>query len=232
MSARERNRAAGRIGRPVTALAVAILFLGTTSPVLAAEKIGSTSLVIRRVTGEMEEKLRLLSLRDDVHRDELITTATESASRIRFVDGTELELGPEAQLKLDRFVYDDDPARGQFILSAARGVFRFISGKLAKEAYAVNTPTVTIGVRGTTFACIVGKDGTTAVILESEDGVVVRHRSGEQLTLRELGLAIVAYPDGRLTEPGPPPDWAVERLKQLDALLGFRPVRVERDRDE
>ena len=70
---------------------------------LAAVPIGSTEVVIQKVTGEIEERVRLLELQDDVHQDEVISTAPGSATEIVFRDGTKISIGPDTRLTLDRF---------------------------------------------------------------------------------------------------------------------------------
>jgi hypothetical protein len=53
-------------------------------------------------------------------------------------------------------------------VSALGGSFRFITGKSAKTAYKIDTPTGTIGVRGTKFDFTVEKRRTKIVLFEGE----------------------------------------------------------------
>ena len=120
-------------------------------PALAAADIGTTTLVVRTVTGTLATEVHQLVIHDGVQQNELIATAPDAASEIEFVDGTKLTLGPRAHVTLDRFVYDPDPTRGSFFLSLSEGVFRFVTGKMAHQSYSITTPNGTIGVRGTTL---------------------------------------------------------------------------------
>ena len=59
----------------------------------------------------------------------------------------------------------DRPRPAAFAINAVRGSFRFITGVSAKNAYSINTPTATIGVRGTAFDGHVAEDGTTTIAM-------------------------------------------------------------------
>ena len=74
-------------------------------------------------------------------------------------DDTRLSLGPDSELKLDRFSYV--PADGQLALAVKliRGVAAYVSGRIAKlapDAIRIETPTAILGVRGTTLAIRAG----------------------------------------------------------------------------
>ena len=111
--------------------------------------IGNTRVVVRTVIGTFEGDLRVLALEDDVYHNELIETEQESATKLIFLDETTLTLGPESSVVLDRFVYDPDPSKASLVMTATKGIFRFASGKLPKNAYRLHTPAATIGIRGT-----------------------------------------------------------------------------------
>jgi hypothetical protein len=111
--------------------------------------IGNTRVVVRTVIGNFEGEIRTLALEDDVYHNELITTEKDSATKLTFLDETTLTLGPDSSVVLDRFVYDPDPSRASFVMTATQGIFRFASGKLPKNAYRLHTPAATIGIRGT-----------------------------------------------------------------------------------
>ena len=70
-------------------------------------------------------------------------------------DGTRIALGPNTELKLDKFIYQ--PAEGKFglVLRLARGLLAYISGRIAQfspGSVTVETPVGVIGLRGTSFA--------------------------------------------------------------------------------
>jgi hypothetical protein len=146
----------------------------------AVEKItiGNTNTVVRTVTGTLAGDLRELSLKDDIYHNELIETGSDSATEISFLDDTTLTVGANATLVLDKFIYDPDPSRASFVLTATAGVFRFASGTLPKKSYTIHTPTATIGIRGTVLTVAVqtvdepGSSGRVAVSIMVDEGAV------------------------------------------------------------
>jgi hypothetical protein len=124
---------------------------GRAAPAAISDQItiGNTRVVVRTVIGNFEGEIRTLALEDDVYHNELITTEKDSATKLTSLDETTLTLGPDSSVVLDRFVYDPDPSRASFVMTATQGIFRFASGKLPKNAYRLHTPAATIGIRGT-----------------------------------------------------------------------------------
>jgi hypothetical protein len=155
-----------RVGRVQLAMcSLAVMTLAALAPASASE-IGTTTLVVRTVTGTLETQTRQLVIHDNVAQNEVIATAPDAASEIEFVDGTKLSLGPRARVVLDKFVYDPDPSKGKFFLTVSEGVFRFATGHMAHQSYAINTPNGTLGVRGTEFNFVVFHDKTIVQVLD------------------------------------------------------------------
>ncbi len=234
--ARARHTYPGRnsaVYHPLGAVITLVLLLFAPPGAHAAERIGSAVQIVQTVTGEIEANFRYLILRDPVFQDEVIATLPGSASRIVFRDKTELQVGPQARVTLDRFVFDPNPSVARFVISAFDGIFRFASGKLAKTAYRIETPNAVIGVRGTTFVSIFSPDGEQVILLESGLAVTVRDRQGgPPHTLSQPGLSLSVMTDGSITEPRPPPQWALEKLRELNALLRTLDELVRGERPE
>ena len=218
----QNSRVLARAMGPV--IAAAALFCAAPAAAQDDEPpIGNATQIVRTVTGEIQAQLRYLLSQDPVFSDEVIETQPESASRIVFRDLSELSVGPRARVTLDKFVFDPDPSLSRVILSAFDGVFRFKSGRLANNAYAIETPNAVIGVRGTTFATAFGPNGETAVVLEAGRAVFVQPggacpiRNTERL-LDRRDMAIVI--DGcNISFPQEPPEWATAQIASLNLLL-------------
>jgi hypothetical protein len=84
--------------------------------------------------------------------------------QIIFVDETKLVVGPNSSLVIDRFLLRGGNGAQKFSVDALRGTFRFISGKMAKSAYAIDTGNATIGIRGTAFDFSSGRETLIAVV--------------------------------------------------------------------
>ena len=211
--------------------AVVVAAVASASPPLRAVEtvyVGATSIVVRTVTGEIEEKVRLLVVKDSVYLNEVIGTGADSATEIDFLDGTKISLGPNVRMTLDKFVFDPKPGRSTFVMTATEGVLRFFSGNLENSAYVIKTPTATIGIRGTIFTVVVLPDGTTAVTLEEPSSYVsVANLLGQIIKLNTRGTGTVVTPNGGMTPPGLPPAWVLALIEALNGLLGFQQVNNE-----
>lgn len=87
---------------------------------------------------------------------------------IAFVDDTRVDVTEHSKLIIDEFVYDPANNKGSLSMKATLGTVRYASGQIAKK-YAQNvniqTPTATIGVRGTDFSMTVDEIGGSTIIL-------------------------------------------------------------------
>ncbi len=84
-----------------------------------------------------------------------LKTGADGRVGITLNDDTRVSLGPGSEVRLDRFVFA--PAEGQlgFVLSVARGVVGYVSGRIAKlspDSIRLVTPNAIVGVRGTALA--------------------------------------------------------------------------------
>lgn len=222
--------ARARASRWATGAAVAAAVVAASAPLRAVESVnvGATSIIVRTVTGEIEEKVRHLVVKDSVYLNEVIATGANSATEIDFLDGTKISLGPNVRMTLDKFVFDPEPGRSTFVMTATEGVLRFFSGNLENSAYVIKTPTATIGIRGTIFTVVVLPDGTTAITLEQPSSCVyVANLLGQIIKLCTPGTGTVVTPGGGMTPPGVPPAWVLALIAALNNLLGFQQVNYE-----
>lgn len=113
--------------------------------------IGAADLVVKVVRGELGGAEREIAVKDNVFSEENIETGSDSAARLVFRDGTKLSMGPSAQVKLNKFVYDPDKKDGSLLVKLVSGVFRFISGDMPHDSYQIGTPFANLAVRGTSF---------------------------------------------------------------------------------
>lgn len=169
--------------------------------------VGHAKLVKNSVFGNLGGQTRHVVLKERVYFNEEIITGLDSATQIVFADDSVLTMGPNARMVLDEMVYDpSDPDISKMSISLAQGVFSFVSGRMHSAAYSVNTPTTTIGLRGTAFSVAVKPDGTSAVVL-SQGIVTATNGAGQTVGLIEPGLATVveAPPPGAAADAPPPP---------------------------
>ncbi len=116
----------------------------------AAAKVGVTSATDGDPLGKPpQEAERVLRIGIDVQANELITTNANDRAHLVFLDGSSLTVGPNAQITIDRFVFDPNTKTGELAISASKGVLRLVGGKISKNTpITITTPSSTIGIRG------------------------------------------------------------------------------------
>lgn len=136
----------GRV-RMVVFCAAAAMFAGAPG---AVARVGVTSATDGDPLGRPPAGgERVLRIGIDVQANEVITTQANDRAHLMFLDGTSLTVGPNAQLTIDRFVYDPDRKVGDLTISAGKGVLRLVGGKISKNTpVVINTPASAIGIRG------------------------------------------------------------------------------------
>src|SRR3954452_17805825 len=83
-----------------------------------------------------------------VEADDLVNTDREGRAKLRFLDGSTLDVGPGTDVKIDRYVYDPNrSAVAGAAVSLSKGVLRFISKGAPDGAYQFKTPVSTLGIR-------------------------------------------------------------------------------------
>lgn len=129
--------------------------LGTTAlilvgPTTASARVGVTSATDGDPLGKPPaEAERVLRIGIDVQANEVITTSSNDRAHLVFLDGTSLTVGPNAQLTIDKFVYDPNTKTGELVVNASKGVLRLVGGKISKTTpITITTPASTIGIRG------------------------------------------------------------------------------------
>ena len=89
-----------------------------------------------------------------IHQRSVLRTGLKSSMGITFKDETVMSFGPDTELTVDEYLYA--PAQGILKLGSklSKGSLNYVSGVIAKlqpDAVSVETPTGTIGIRGTQF---------------------------------------------------------------------------------
>lgn len=88
--------------------------------------------------------------------------------KIKFIDDTQVAMTEHTLIEINEYVYDPNPSKSKMALNFASGTARFATGKLGlvpKENIQIQTPTASIGIRGTDFTTTVDELGRSLVIL-------------------------------------------------------------------
>jgi hypothetical protein len=84
-----------------------------------------------------------------------LRTAGDGKIGITLSDDTRLSLGPNSELKLEKFMYAPADSGFGLVLKFVKGAATYVSGRIAKiapDSIRLETPAAIIGVRGTTLA--------------------------------------------------------------------------------
>ena len=113
---------------------------------------------------------------------------------ITFLDESQVRLTEHSELIIDEFIYDPDPSKSKMSLQFASGTARFITGKLAtinKENIFIETPSATVGIRGTDFTITIDELGRSLIILlPTDEGLP----SGEIVVSTAMGEVVLNQP--------------------------------------
>lgn len=164
----------------------------------APKRVGEAAIVqneVIRVSGAGGSQI---NVGDAVLRDETVRTGASSATRLVMIDSTNLSLGANSSLTLDRTVFNDEHSYRDVVIRMTTGAFRFVTGHSDKNAYKITTGLATIGVRGTTLD-ILSQRGRTVVVLQ--DGASrVCTLNFQCIELTQPGdTAIITSTNGRTT---------------------------------
>ena len=131
--------------------ATAMLVVANGPAVPISAPVGQVLKATQTVRASGNAGARVLSKNSDIFFLDRISTNTTGVGEFEFADGTKLAVGPSVSLVVDAYVLKNNSSFKKLGLSAAKGTFRWISGRSASSAYQIRTPYGTMGVRGTAF---------------------------------------------------------------------------------
>jgi len=125
------------------------------------------------------------------------------------LDQTTFTIGPDSFVRIDEFVYDPNTGAGKLTASIGKGVFRFVSGKIAAahpQDMTVKLPVATIGVRGTMVYGTTDENRAIVVLAGAGPDNNAGERTAGIDVITPEGTAEVRRPGyGAIIERGKPP---------------------------
>jgi len=158
------------------ALAGSALLAMLSAAVADSVKVGLADTVrndVASINGATSVKL---NAGDDVARDDVVQTKDDSDAKIVLLDDTRLSIGPRSSIKIDKAVYSTETSYSEIGIKLTQGAFRFITGASDKKAYKIETPTATIGVRGTILDIRIQPSQTLVTLQDGEAAVCAGSR--------------------------------------------------------
>lgn len=162
---------------------ILILALTISSMAFAA---GKKVAVVKIVRGEVDVltlgKTTKLKVEDWVEDGAVVKTAEKSFAKLIFVDKSQMNIGPNSEMKIEKFADNDS------------GVIDLVKGKIRsqvtkdylqmkdkdKSKLFIKTPNAVMGIRGTDFMISTNGKNTAAILFEGE--VVFNKHEGKGIT--------------------------------------------------
>ena len=138
-------------GRPIGLCLVLIcLCFGLTLAADAAESVG----VVTKVVNQARVGSAAAVAGAPIRMGDRVSTGVNARLQVTFRDNSVLTLGEQANVLVDRYVFDPERSKGEILLKSTQGALRFAGGKLKQmtdKKIGVTTPVAALAVRGTEF---------------------------------------------------------------------------------
>lgn len=173
-----------------------------------ADSVGTVSSVKAPATVTRGGNTRAVKTGDDVFQNDELTTGVGGSLGVTFDDETTFTLQASTSITVNEFVYSKSGGGNKAAIGVVRGTAAFFASQVAKTGdMKINTPTATLGIRGTSGVIVVpdgaqpggqvqvklyqDAGGTVGriEIFERASGGQIGPRLGE-LTRAETGFAI------------------------------------------
>jgi hypothetical protein len=115
-----------------------------------AAPVGVTVDAATKVTGTGPGGSREIVKNSPIFSDDRLNANRTGNAQIILVDKTKIVVGPNAQVDITDFVYDNS-AQNSFksiTIKATKGTFRIFTGASKPSAFKIQTPAGSIGIRG------------------------------------------------------------------------------------
>ncbi|MGZ5009595.1 MAG: FecR family protein [Methylobacter sp.] len=131
-------------------------------------------------------KERLLSLGNPLYNSDTISSEKDSYALLVFPDGQKITLQANSELDIKQYNYQIKGKKDQVLLRLANGGLRALTGSIGKNdhnAYTLDTPVATIGIRGS--GGDTETDGTSLNQTTWQDAMFVRTNDGVEHDVNE-----------------------------------------------
>ncbi len=179
---------------------IAIVLAITATPSHAATKVGKTIESDVRVTAGSG---RVLKQGSPVFENDRLKSNRTGVAQLEFRDGTRMVIGNNATVVLDETVISRGGSQfSKFVVNTTSGAMRFISGESNSTAYEINTPTGTLGLRGTAFDMQHYRGQTYIMLISGK--VRFCDSAGNCTNLNRRCDCMVIGPNGVIQQPAQP----------------------------
>ena len=182
-------------------MALSVYLLLMCSHVFASSTVGKVIIYSGIVAAKsIDGKVRVLSRKSKVFKNDIVTTEQDSYARIRFTDGSLLVMRPSSTISIDEYHFDKSvPKKDKAVINLLEGGLRTITGLIGKrgdkDSYKTKTRHSSIGIRGTVYGVLLCHGASCAGLSETkrpkQDGQYVNVSSGAIVVQNSTGITPV-----------------------------------------
>ena len=187
------------------AIASSLLLVGSVYADSIGDIVESTG--VGKIVRQQEDISNLNNL--PIQLNDIAETANGSML-IKFLDDAELSLKEHSEVLIDEIYYDPDPNLSRMSMKFTMGTARFASGSLGlvnKANIDIQTPTATIGIRGTDFTTTIDELGRSLIVLLPDSNgdpsgeISVSNLAGTVILTEAYQATMVSTMDSNPTTP-------------------------------
>jgi hypothetical protein len=143
--------------RSVGILALIALILAAATPAAAQQQTAAGRIKVVSGSAFVVRGNETIPARagDLVFAADGLRTGDVGSVGVTLRDDTRLSLGPNSEVRLDRYVYAPGSGGVGMVIKFVRGVAAYVSGRIARlapDSIRLETPSAIVGVRGTSLA--------------------------------------------------------------------------------
>jgi hypothetical protein len=169
---------------PAIIATVAVLLANLVPPVTLAAPAEPVATVVA-VRGSVAAKNakgveRPLAMKSPIFQDDVLKTGGTGRLQLMFTDNSIISLGGGSEMKIAEYRWQPEQKDGALKTQIKEGTFRVMGGALTKDApqnFKTETPTATIGIRGSMYAGNVTPT-TLSVVFQGGQGINVTNQFG------------------------------------------------------
>jgi len=149
-----RRSSSGKLVAALATIFVLLLISGKTTPAEASHAVATVQKVSGTASIVRQGQTISATIGQEIWENDILRTGRDGSMGVAFSDDTLLSLGPESVLVVDTYVFTPRQGKFSIVLKMLKGTAAYLSGlisKLAPESAHFETPTASIGIRGTHF---------------------------------------------------------------------------------
>jgi ferric-dicitrate binding protein FerR (iron transport regulator) len=179
--------------------AVAAAFTAAISGAALASDAGVVETVAETAYGTAPSQTKVEKHAGDaVKHRELLETSQSGGMKVKFADGSKLDLGAASKAFVVAYVYKPEQKIANAVVSLPEGKLHYVTGAMPKDHTTIYTPTATMVLNGADVTVGVNERGNTHLLVE-EGQVTVRSRTDGRALVYNAGDSVDITPAGVTT---------------------------------